>query len=94
MNGKITTLNRFISRCADKCLPFFKLLWKNTLIFWNKECENAFQYIKAYLSRASILISPFSVELLYLYPIIIARTISAILHMEREMIQQPMYYIS
>ena len=26
LTGKITTLNRFVSKVTDKCLPFFKTL--------------------------------------------------------------------
>ena len=28
LNGRVTTLNRFVSRAIDKCLPFFKTLKK------------------------------------------------------------------
>lgn len=33
LNGRIFVLNRIISKCTDKCLPFFILLRKNTLTF-------------------------------------------------------------
>ena len=29
LNGKIATLNRFVSRATDKCLPFFRTLRKS-----------------------------------------------------------------
>lgn len=66
MNEKITSLNRFISRYTDKYLPFFKLLRKNTLVFWNEECEHAFQNIKAHLGRVLVLLNPLQGELVYL----------------------------
>jgi len=28
LNGKVTALNRFVSRAMDKCLPFFRMLKK------------------------------------------------------------------
>ena len=28
LNGKVATLNRFVSRAMDKCLPFFRMLKK------------------------------------------------------------------
>ena len=28
LNGRVTALNRFVSRAIDKCLPFFKTLKK------------------------------------------------------------------
>ena len=36
LNGKITALNRFISKATDKCLPFFRILRK--LFEWTDEC--------------------------------------------------------
>ena len=35
--GRIATLNRFISKATDKCLPFFKTL--KQAFTWTKECE-------------------------------------------------------
>jgi len=37
LTGKVTTLNRFISRATDKCMPFFKVLKK--AFQWTDECE-------------------------------------------------------
>ena len=36
LNGKITVLNRFVSKTTDKCLPFFRILRK--LFKWMDEC--------------------------------------------------------
>ena len=51
----IATLNRFISRSADRCRLFFQLLhkWKN--FEWTEECVVAFEELKQYLSHPSIL---------------------------------------
>ena len=38
--GRIVTLNRFVLRATDKCLPFFKTL-KQAFV-WMDECEKAF----------------------------------------------------
>ncbi|KAL0305178.1 UNVERIFIED_CONTAM: hypothetical protein Scaly_2993600 [Sesamum calycinum] len=43
LTGKITTLNRFISRSTDQNLPFFKTLRKTKDFEWNEECEQALQ---------------------------------------------------
>jgi len=40
LTGRITALNRFISKATDKCLPFFKTLRK--AFAWTEECETAF----------------------------------------------------
>ena len=36
LNGKITALNKFVSRATDKCLPFFHMLEKS--FEWMVEC--------------------------------------------------------
>ncbi|KAL0387645.1 UNVERIFIED_CONTAM: Retrovirus-related Pol polyprotein from transposon gypsy [Sesamum radiatum] len=50
LTGKITTLNRFISRSTDQNLPFFKTLRKTKDFEWNEECEQALQGLKRYLA--------------------------------------------
>ena len=35
--GIVTTLNRFVSRSTEKCLPFFKTLKK--AFTWTNECQ-------------------------------------------------------
>ena len=37
LNGKVATLNRFVSRATDKCLPFFHTLKKS--FEWTAECQ-------------------------------------------------------
>ena len=32
LNGKVATLNRFVSRATNKCLPFFRTLKKHSRI--------------------------------------------------------------
>ena len=36
LNGKVATLNRFVSKATDKCLPFFRVLKKS--FEWTDEC--------------------------------------------------------
>ena len=45
--GMMVALNRFISRLANRCWPFFQLLhkWKN--FEWTKECIDAFKELKS-----------------------------------------------
>jgi hypothetical protein len=42
LTGMIAALGRFISRSADKCKPFFRLLGKMSKFVWDKECSVAF----------------------------------------------------
>ena len=48
--GRVATLNRFVSRAIDKCLPFFKVLRK--AFEWTDECQKAFQDLKNYLTNS------------------------------------------
>ena len=51
--GRIATLNRFVSRATDKCLPFFKTL-KRAFV-GTDEWEAAFQELKRYLINPPLL---------------------------------------
>ena len=46
LTGMIAALNRFISRLADRCRPFFLLLNKWKEFEWTEECALAFQQLK------------------------------------------------
>ena len=37
LNGKVATLNRFVSKAMDKCLPFFRVLKKS--FKWTDKCR-------------------------------------------------------
>ena len=60
----MATLNRFISRSADRCRPFFLLLHKWKEFKWS-ECVVAFQQLKQYLSHPPIMSSPVVNEVLF-----------------------------
>ena len=49
LTGMLATLNRFISKFADRCQPFYQLLKKWKGFQWSEECEKAFQELKEYL---------------------------------------------
>ena len=53
LNGKVAALNRFVSKAADKCLPFFRVLRKS--FEWTNECQKAFEDLKKYLSSPPLL---------------------------------------
>ena len=60
-------LNRFISRLANKCRPFFLLMNKWKGFKWIEECARAFQQLKKYLSHPPIMSSPETDEVLFAY---------------------------
>ncbi|GFZ05203.1 hypothetical protein Acr_17g0007750 [Actinidia rufa] len=58
LTGRVAALNRFVSKSADKCLPFFRILRKSQAFQWNEESENAFQQLKEYLGSPPFTHSP------------------------------------
>ena len=82
LNGKITVLNRFVSKTTDKCLPFFRILRK--LFKWTDECQKAFENLKKYLSSPPLLSLSRPGEELYLYIAISQAAVNATLVREDE----------
>ena len=65
LNGKITALNKFVSRATNRCLPFFCTLRRS--FEWTDKCQTTFDNLKTYIS-SSLLLSPSKPgEELYLY---------------------------
>jgi hypothetical protein len=79
LTGMIAALGRFISRSADKCKPFFRLLSKRSRFVWDEECSAAFQAIKAYLSTPHCLSIPSPGEPLFLYLAVSDHAVSVVL---------------
>ena len=92
LNGKITTLNRFVSKATDKCLPFFRTLRKS--FEWTDECQKAFEDLKKYLSSPPLLSPSKPGEELYLYIAVSQAAVSAALVKEEEGTQRPVYFVS
>ena len=46
LTGMMAALNRFISRSAERCRPFFLLLHKWKEFQWSEECVTTFQELK------------------------------------------------
>lgn len=79
LTGMTAALNRFISRSANRCRPFFLLLHKWKGFEWTEECVLAFQQLKEYLSRPPIMSSPEVDEVLFSYLAIATYAISFVL---------------
>ena len=79
LTGMIVALNRFISRSADRCRPFFLLLNKWKGFEWTEECDLAFQQLKEYLSRPLIMSSPEADEVLFAYIAVAPHAVSLVL---------------
>ena len=92
LNGKVASLNRFVSKAKDKCLPFFRTLKKS--FKWTTKCQQAFEDLKIYISSLQLLSPSKPVEELFLYLAVSLATVSATLVREEEKVQKPMYYTS
>ncbi|KAK0592827.1 hypothetical protein LWI29_026166 [Acer saccharum] len=92
LTGCLASLNRFITKSTDKCVPFFRAIKKGKWLEWSKECEVAFQKLKGYLGRAPILSKPVVRETLYLYLSVTEVATSSVLIRLEEGVQKPVYY--
>jgi hypothetical protein len=83
LTGSLAALSRFISRLAERALPFFKLLRKSGPFSWTEEAEQAFKELKQHLVSLPILVAPEPGESLYLYIAAAAEVVSMVLVVER-----------
>ena len=67
LTGMTEALNRFISRSAEKCRPFFDLIKKGKKFQWGDQSDQAFEQLKAYLIAAPLLATLMNGESLYIY---------------------------
>ena len=90
----IAALNHFISRSADRCRPFFLLLYKWKDFEWTEECALAFQQLKKYLARPPIMSSLEADEVLFAYIAVAPHIVSLVLIRVDSGVQRPIYYMS
>jgi hypothetical protein len=83
LTGSLAALSRFISRLAEKALPFFKLMRGSGPFTWTEEAEQAFQEMKQYLTSLPVLVAPGPGETLFLYLAAMTEVISMVLVAER-----------
>ncbi|GJX64274.1 reverse transcriptase domain-containing protein [Tanacetum coccineum] len=97
LNGKLASLNRFLSKSAEKSLPFFKTLKKCTKksdFQWTPEAEEAFKQMKKLIAELPTLTAPREHEELIIYLAAAKEAISAVLMTDREGRQIPVYFVS
>jgi hypothetical protein len=83
LTSSLAALSRFISRLAERALPFFKFLWKSEPFSWTEEAEQAFRELKQHLVSLPILVVSEPAEPLYLYVAAAAEAVSMVLVIER-----------
>ncbi|GKB45013.1 reverse transcriptase domain-containing protein [Tanacetum coccineum] len=98
LNGKLASLNRFLSKSAEKSLPFFKTLKKCTkrvTSHWiSRMAEAAFKQMKKLIAELPMLTAPKEKEELIVYLAATKEAISAVLMTDREGKQVPVYFVS
>ena len=92
--GMTVALNRFISRLADRCRPFFQLLHKWKGFEWTRECSLAFQQLKEYLSQPPFMSKLEEEEVLFTYIAVASHVVSLVLIRVDDGVQILVYYVS
>ncbi|GJU60203.1 reverse transcriptase domain-containing protein [Tanacetum coccineum] len=86
LNEKLDSLNRFLSKSAEKSLPLFKTLKKcikKSDFHWTPEAEQAFKQLKQHLLELPLLVAPKPKEELIVYLSASYGAVSAVLMTER-----------
>ncbi|KAI0494874.1 hypothetical protein KFK09_025020 [Dendrobium nobile] len=93
--GKLAFLRRFISNLAGRCHPFAALAKKDARFHWDKNCQEAFESIKRYLTNPPVLAAPIPGKPLILYTTALDESLGALLAQENEEGKEnALYYLS
>ena len=79
LTGCVAALSRYISKSAERALPFFKILKKAGPMKWTPEADAALRELKACLSFVPTLVAPKPQEPLLLYLAATNQVVSAAL---------------
>ncbi|XP_071719610.1 uncharacterized protein [Rutidosis leptorrhynchoides] len=95
LNGKLAALSRFLSKVAERSLPFFKVLKDNVgrNFDWTPEADQAFQEMKALIRTFLTLTAPVPCETLTIYLEAGTGAVSSVLVAERGGTQMPVYFV-
>jgi ribonuclease HI len=98
LTGRLASLNRFISRSAERNLPFFEVLKSAEVFQWGPNQQKAFEELKQYLIELTTLTPPSSEAPLLLYVASSHAAVSAALVQEKQDGQAknkvPVYFVS
>nr|XP_027090324.1 uncharacterized protein LOC113711359 [Coffea arabica] len=94
--GKINFIGRFIAQLTATCEPLFRLLRKNVPLYWNEECQQAFDKIKDYLLQPPVLVPPKPGRPLIMYLSVLDGAVGCVLgqHDDSGRKEQAIYYLS
>jgi ribonuclease HI len=98
LTARLASLNRFISRSAERNLPFFEVLKSVEVFQWGPIQQKAFEELKQYLIELTTLTPPLSEVPLLLYVVASHAAVSAALVQEKQdgqaKEQVPVYFVS
>ncbi|GKA86596.1 reverse transcriptase domain-containing protein [Tanacetum coccineum] len=95
LNGKLASLNRFLSKSAEKSLALFKTLKKcikKSDFHWTPEAKQAFKQLNQHLSELPLLVAPKPKEELIVYLSASHGFVNAVLTTKRGTAQTPVYF--
>jgi hypothetical protein len=96
--ARLASLNRFISRSAERNLPFFEILKSAEVFQWGPSEQKAFEEVKQYMIDLTTLTPPSSGTPLLLYVATAHSAVSAALVQEKQDVQvkrqAPVYFVS
>ncbi|KAG9450316.1 hypothetical protein H6P81_010281 [Aristolochia fimbriata] len=93
--GHLAYIQRFISNLARRCQPFSRLLKKETTFEWDESCRNAFNNIKAYLTKPPVLVAAIVGQPLLLYIAAQKGSVGALLaQCDEDNKERSLYYLS
>ena len=94
LTRRMAALTRFISKSADRPLPFFALLRGNKKFEWREEQSKAILAVKEHLKSLPTITRSENRDVLQLYISASPRMVAAVLLVEKEKRQQLIYFIS
>ncbi|KAG9450295.1 hypothetical protein H6P81_010260 [Aristolochia fimbriata] len=93
--GHLAYIRCFISNLVGRCQPFSRLLKKGTPFKWDDACQNAFNNIKAYLTKPPVLVAPIVDKPLLLYIAAQEKSVGALLaQCDEDNKERSLYYLS
>ncbi|KAG9446513.1 hypothetical protein H6P81_012641 [Aristolochia fimbriata] len=91
----VSELKRSKATWPGRCQPFSRLLKKDTPFEWDESCRNAFNNIKAYLTKPPVLVAPIIDKPLLLYIAVQERSVAALLaQCDKNNKERSLYYLS
>lgn len=95
IEGRVQSIQRFISHLVKKCVPFTHLLHKEIVFKWNNQCQTDFDLLENYLMNPPVLVPPMPHKPLLLYISLTEKSIGSLLAQENDQRkEQTIYYIS